>query len=191
VRRLAEAVVARYDRIDVLVNNAGVIFERPEIVFTVNHLAPFLLTNLLRGHVTGRVVTVSSSVHTQVKTVDWDNLGTYPATKLCNILFTRALAKRLDGVTANAAHPGFVNSGLGRGASGSWKLFLALARPFMTSPAKGARTPIYVASDPAVEGVTGQFFVKCRPVEPSPVASDDDVAERLWTLSERLTGVRS
>jgi retinol dehydrogenase 12 len=191
VRGLAEDVVARYDRIDVLVNNAGVIFERPEVVFTVNHLAPFLLTNLLRGHVTGRVVTVSSTVHTQIKTIDWDNLGTYAATKLCNILFTRALAKRLDGVTANAAHPGFVNTGLSRGASGSWKVFLALARPFMTSAAKGAQTPVYVASDPAVEGVTGQFFAKCRPVEPSAVARDDDVAEQLWTLSERITGVRS
>jgi len=191
VRRLADDVLARYDRIDVLVNNAGVIFDRPEIVFTVNHLAPFLLTNLLREHLTSRVVTVSSSVHQQVKAIDWDNLGTYAATKLCNVLLTRSLAKRLAGVAVNAAHPGFVNTGLGRGASGSWKVFLALARPFMTSPAKGARTPIYVASDPAVAGVTGRYFANCKPVEPSPVARDDAVAERLWTLSERLTGVRS
>ena len=191
VRRLADAVLARCDRIDVLVNNAGVIFAPPETVFTVNHLAPFLLTHLLREHVTGRVVTVSSTVHRQVKTIDWDNLGTYAATKLCNILFTRALAARLDGVVANAAHPGFVNTGLGRGASGSWKVFLLLARPFMTAPAKGAQTPIYVASDPAVAGLTGQFFAKCKPVEPSALARDDAAAERLWELSERLTGVRS
>jgi retinol dehydrogenase-12 len=191
VRRLAGDVLTRYERIDVLVNNAGVIFAPPETVFTVNHLAPFLLTNLLGEHVTGRVVTVSSTVHAQVKTIDWDNLGTYAATKLCNILFTRELARRRPGVSVNAAHPGFVNTGLGRGASGSWKAFLALARPFMTSAAKGARTPIYVAGDPAVAGVTGQFFAKCKPVEPSPLARDDAAAAKLWALSERLTGVPS
>jgi retinol dehydrogenase-12 len=187
VRLLAAEVLDRYDRLDVLVNNAAVAFGSAEEVFTTNHLAPFLLTNLLRdrlAHTTAsRVVGVASSMHRQVREIPWDQLGVdtpglnqYQMSKLLTVLFTRALARRLSGtgVTANAADPGFVRTGLGRGATGAFKIFLTLARPFQASAATGAQTVVYLAVDPAVADVTGGYFAKCRQVEPSQLARDDE-----------------
>ncbi len=190
VRRLAADVRSRYERIDVLVNNAALGFGPPEALFTVNHLAPFLLTNLLRAHLSGRVVTVSSAVHRRVKAVDWDHLGDYSVTKLCNVWFTREFARRFPdaGVTANAADPGFVRTGLGRGATGSFKVFLTLSRPFQTAPEKGAQTSVFLATDPGVAAVSGGYFAKSAPVEPSDLAKDDAAAARLWELSEKRVG---
>ncbi len=206
VRELAAQVRARYERLDVLVLNAAVARPRLErtddgfeVDFATNHLAPFLLTRSLRDLLAGRIVVVSSSGHRHVKELDLDalpdgadfhHLRTYSATKLLNILFTAELSRRLGGsaVTANAADPGFARTGLGRDATGAFRLFLAAARPFQLSPDRAATTPVHLATSPAVAGVTGAYFEKCRPVEPSALARDRELAGRLWTLSERLVG---
>ena len=210
VRRLAEEVVARHDRLDVLVNNAGVITVRPQLTadglettFATNHLGPFLLTNLLRGllerSAPARVVTVSSNVHRQVRTIPWDDLPTgpaahgqaYPLSKLLNILFTAELARRLagTGVTANSLHPGFVRTDLGRDVTGLPGGALRLVLRFQPGPATGAQTSVYLATAPEVANTTGGYFVKCKPAEPSRVAEDVQAAGRLWALSEELAGL--
>jgi retinol dehydrogenase 12 len=211
VRRLAEEVMARFDRLDVLVNNAGVITMRRQLTaeglettFATNHLGPFLLTNLLRGllerSTPARVVTVASAAHKQVRAIPWDDLPhgtqaargqTYPLSKLLNILFTVELARRLDGsgVTANCLHPGFVRTALGRDVSGALGVLLRLALPFQPEPATGAQTSVYLASSPEMAETTGAYFVKCRPAKPSALARDPAAAARLWTLSEGLAGL--
>jgi NAD(P)-dependent dehydrogenase (short-subunit alcohol dehydrogenase family) len=211
VRRLAGEVLARYDRLDVLVNNAGVILmhrqltpDGLETTFATNHLAPFLLTNLLRPllerSAPARVVTVASDAHKQVRAIPWDELPrgaearqaqAYSLSKLLNILFTFELARRLDGtgVTANCLHPGFVRTGLGRDLTGVPGAIIRLVLRFRPGPATGARTSIYLASPPEVAGVTGGYFVNRKPAEPSALARDTGAAERLWALSEQLTGL--
>jgi NAD(P)-dependent dehydrogenase (short-subunit alcohol dehydrogenase family) len=211
VHWLAEQVLARHERLDVLVNNAGVISMRRhltadglESTFATNHLGPFLLTNLLRGllerSAPARVVTVSSAAHKQVRTIVWDELPSgaqagraqsYPVSKLLNILFTAALARRLTGtgVTANCLHPGFVRSALGRDVTGVLGAGVRLVLRFRPGPATGAETSVYLASSPQVAEVTGGYFVKCRPAEPSALARDAQAAARLWALSEELTGL--
>jgi retinol dehydrogenase-12 len=214
VRALADAVTADHASLDALVNNAGISkFTREtsadgfELTFAVNHLAPFVLTNRLLPALTSageaRVVTVSSDVHKQVKSVDWDDLQAdkgdfvarkvYDRSKLCNIWFARALAQRVEGtgVTSNALSPGFVRTRLGRDATGFFKVFLTIAGPFQKSPEKGAVTPLYVVASPELRGVNGAYFEKTRQVQPSALARDDAAAERLWTLSEQLTGQSS
>ena len=211
VRRLAGEVVARRDRLDVLVNNAGVISMRRQLTaeglettFATNHLGPFLLTSLLRGLLEGsapaRVVTVSSAAHSQVRAIPWDDLpyGTdsgqgqaYPLSKLLNILFTAELARRLagTGVTANCLHPGFVCTALGRDMTGVLSAVVPLLLRFRPGPATGAATSVYLASSAEVAGVTGAYFVKCKPARPSALARDAQAAARLWALSEDLAGV--
>lgn len=211
VRRLAEEVGDKYDRLHVLVNNAGVIMMRRQLTadglettFATNHLGPFLLTNLLSGllerSAPARVVTVSSAAHKQVRTIPWDDLPsgtraghgqTYGLSKLLNILFTAELARRLagTGVTANCLHPGFVRTGLGRDVTGVLGALVRLAVRLRPGPATGAATSVYLAGSPEVAEVTGGYFVKCAPAEPSALARDPRAAARLWALSEELAGL--
>jgi NAD(P)-dependent dehydrogenase (short-subunit alcohol dehydrogenase family) len=209
VRALAERLTA-LERIDVLINNAGlVLYERRvtpdgyEHVIAVNHLAPFLLTNLLLPKLTaapaGRVITVTSDAHTAASldlgdpnlVNDWSSWRSYSNSKLANILFTRELARRLGGtkVTANCAHPGVVRTGFGRDAAPLMRLGIAIARPFFLSPARGAETIVYLASSPDVAGQTGGYYVKRRRRDPSAAARDDAAARKLWQVSEELTGL--
>jgi NAD(P)-dependent dehydrogenase (short-subunit alcohol dehydrogenase family) len=211
IRSFAADVRDRFDRLDVLVNNAGVML-RPraetedglEGTFGINHLGHFLLTDLLlerlEASAPARVVVVASHAHKFARRgLDFDDLqaerryrwmNAYGKSKLANLYFARELARRLDGtgVTVNALHPGFVRSELGRGGDLGkvYGLGTYLSAPFAISPAKGARTTIYLASSPEVDGVSGGYFYKCKPVAPSKVAQDDDAARRLWDVSERL-----
>lgn len=209
VHQLAADYRAKYDRLDVLINNAGTVFAKRtvtgdglEATFAVNHLAPFLLTNLLvellEKSAPARIVNVASGSH-YVGTMDFDDLGyekggywimkAYERSKLANVLFTRTLAKRLEGrgVTVNALHPGTVATNIYRYSPG-WTLpFLAVAKVFMLSPERGAQTIIHAATSPELEGQTGLYLEKNRPRKPAPLALDEGVAARLWAESERLT----
>jgi NAD(P)-dependent dehydrogenase (short-subunit alcohol dehydrogenase family) len=209
VRALANDLNARLPRLDVLVNNAGgsarkrtLTREGFEQNFGVNHLAPFLLTNLLidklKASAPSRIVNVSSMMH-RMASINFDDLQserrfggmrTYGQSKLANILFTRSLARRLAGsrVTANALHPGAVNTALSGTNSGplAW-----VAGYLMLSPEQGARTSLYLSTAPEVADVSGQYFIKCKPAVPSREAQDDRVAERLWQVSAQLTGLPS
>jgi NAD(P)-dependent dehydrogenase (short-subunit alcohol dehydrogenase family) len=212
IRSFAADVLERFDHVDVLVNNAGLILRRRaetedgfEETFGVNHLGHFLLTDLLlerlRASAPARVVVVSSDAHKGARRgLDFVDLQAerkykwakaYSRSKLANIYFARELSRRLDGtgVTVNALHPGFVRSEFGRGGDlggiYGWGIKY-VASPFAISPEKGARTSIYLASSPDVDGVSGLYFYKCKPTAPSTVAQDDDAARRLWDASEKL-----
>jgi NAD(P)-dependent dehydrogenase (short-subunit alcohol dehydrogenase family) len=209
VRGLAGRL-AGLERIDVLINNAGLVLGERRItpdglehVFALNHLAPFLLTSLLLPKLTAsapaRVVTVTSDAHSAAR-LDlsdpnlehgWDSWRSYANSKLANILFTRELARRLDGtgVTANCAHPGVVRTGFGRESRPLLKLGIAIARPFMASPERGADTIVYLATSPDLADQTGGYYVKRQRREPSAAARDDATARKLWELSEKLTGL--
>ena len=207
VRRAGAEIRDRYGKVDVLVNNAGLVHGTRELTvdgfertFALNHLAAFLLTYELREAITSRIVTVASMGHRFAR-FDWDDLPymtkwrsetmVYGASKLCNIWFARECARRMRarGVTSSSLHPGAVASNFG--ASGSWvyRIGTQIAKPFLLTSAEGARTSIYLASAPDVEGVTGEYFAKCRITPPSKRAQNDDEARRLWALSEKLCGV--
>jgi NAD(P)-dependent dehydrogenase (short-subunit alcohol dehydrogenase family) len=213
VHDLAEQFKRRFDRLDVLLNNAGAVFEQRqrsadgfELTFATNHLNYFLLTNrlldVLKASAPARVVNVSSDAHRIARQMDFDNLDgqrwgmmgfqAYSLSKLANVLFTRELARRLEGsgVTANALHPGSIASGFGRNNSSLFStLFFKTVGPLMMkSPEVGARTLVYLAASPEVEGVNGGYFVDCKPVQPSKAAQDDTAARRLWEISEKLVG---
>ena len=212
IRSFAADVLDRFDHVDVLVNNAGLILRRRaetqdgfEETFGVNHLGHFLLTDLLlerlRASAPARVVVVSSDAHKGARRgLDFDDLQAehtyrwakaYSKSKLANIYFARELSRRLDGsgVTVNALHPGFVRSEFGRGGDlggiYGWGIKY-IASPFAISPEKGALTSIYLASSPDVQGVSGGYFYKSKPSTPSAVAQDDEAAGRLWDASEKL-----
>ncbi|MBA3472928.1 MAG: SDR family oxidoreductase [Rubrobacter sp.] len=211
VRRLAEEFQERYDRLDVLVNNAGLVqserTETPDGIETqlaVNHLAPFLLTNLLldllKKSAPSRIITVSSDGHRWGK-MDLDDLQSkrryrafpvYGMTKLANIMFTHELAERLEGtgVTANSLHPGGVNTNFGNNNSGIMAVLFRAFKPFMRSPEQGADTVIYLASSPEVEGMTGKYLADRKVKAPSDAAYDEATRKRLWEASEELTGLK-
>jgi retinol dehydrogenase-14 len=209
VRRVAEEVLAAYPRLEVLVNNVGGFWAHRhttadglEHTFALNHLAPFLLTNLLlerlRESAPSRVVSVSSGAQSMGR-IDFDDLQgerdysgqrAYNQSKLANVLFTYELARRLDGtaVTANVLHPGVVDTSFGLEDSVRWQRVMRPAfRPFLKRPARGAATPVYLASSPEVEGVSGRYFVRSRPRKSSARSYDERVARRLWEVSAELT----
>jgi NAD(P)-dependent dehydrogenase (short-subunit alcohol dehydrogenase family) len=211
VRGLAEAFQARHDRLDVLVNNAGgvnksrrVTADGVEATFAVNHLAPFLLTNLLTDLLVrsapARVVTVASNAHRRAD-LDFEDLGlergysimrAYGRSKLANVLFAAELARRLagSGVTSNSLHPGTVATNIWSGAPLWTKPIILLAmRPFFISAEKGAETMVQLAASPALEGVTGKYFQEGREVLPSRLARDEALARRLWDVSAELVGL--
>lgn len=213
VRSLAEQVQQRWPRLDVLLNNAGGVFmtrqmtvDGYEHTFAVNHLAPFLLTNLLldrlKADAPARIITVSSMAH-KGQRIHLDDLNqtkrgysawrAYGESKLANLLFTYALARRLEGsgVTANALHPGFVATNFAKNNGQMWQVFMNLARPFAISPERGAQTSIYLASSPEVASVSGRYFIQCKPAQSSSASMDVDAQEGLWRLSEQMTGLTS
>ena len=209
VRRAAAEFRARHDRLDVLVNNAGVLVpsrhtsvDGLEETFAVNHLAYFLLTrelfDLLHKSAPARIVNVSSEAHRRAK-MAWDDLSwerhayrafkAYAQSKLANILFTYELARRLDPtkVTANALHPGVIASGFGQTYGGAAAFLIKLARPFFATPTDGAKTSVYLASSPEVAGVTGKYFVRCAQVRSSGRSYCEASQKKLWILSEQMT----
>ena len=211
VRRLAEEFGGRHDRLDVLVNNAGLVqstrTETPdgiETTLAVNHLAPFLLTNLLLGllkkSAPSRVVTVSSEAQ-RWGSMDFNDLQSrrkykgmpvYGMTKLANIMFTYELAERLEGtgVTATCMHPGAVNTRFGTNNSGPMTLLFRLSKPFMRSPEQGADTLIHLAFSREVEGVSGKYYSDRKWIEPQKIALDPQARRTLWEASEELTGLK-
>ncbi|WP_395692352.1 SDR family oxidoreductase [Nocardioides sp.] len=212
VRRLAAEVKATYSRLDVLVNNVGgywahrhVTVDGLEHTFALNHLAPFLLTrelhDLLVASAPARAVTVSSGAQAMGR-IDLDDLQgersyngqrAYNQSKLANVLFTYELARRLEGtgVTANVLHPGVVRTSFGHEDSGRWmRLMLPLVRPFMKTPDQGAATPIYLASSPDVDGVSGAYFANQQAKKSSNASYDRHLAHRLWEVSSTLVGIQ-
>jgi len=210
IRRLAAAVLEACPRLDVLVNNAGgswahrhVTADGLERTFALNHLAPYLLTNLvldrLKASAPSRVVTVASGAHARGR-IDFDDLQgeraysanrAYSQSKLANILFSNELARRLEGtgVTANSLHPGVVATNFG--AEDQARFFTLMKRlvfPLLKTPEQGAQTSIYVASSPELNGVTGQYFANRKPKRASKAAYDLHVAGRLWQVSSELVG---
>jgi retinol dehydrogenase 14 len=211
VRRLAAEVLQRLPRLDVLLNNVGgywdtrhVTVDGLEHTFALNHLAPFLLTDLLLGRLeqrpTARVVTVASNAQALGR-IDFDDLQgersysgarAYNQSKLANVLFTYELARRLRGtsVTANALHPGLVRTSFGaEDPRPIQRVLVPLLKPFMKSPAQGAATSIHLASAPTLDQVSGRFFANRRPKRSSKRSYDETVAARLWQVSADLVGL--
>jgi NAD(P)-dependent dehydrogenase (short-subunit alcohol dehydrogenase family) len=202
------AILSRAPRIDVLVNNAGAIFTRRqetadglEMTFALNHMGYFVITNALMGRLLpgARIVTVASNAHRGAK-LDFDDLqsrksyagfAVYSRSKLCNILFNRELARRVPaGVTANSLHPGFVDTRFGVNSGGLMRTVLKVVKPIgAISPEEGARTIIHLASSPAVAGITGEYFYKCKIDRPTQEAQNDADAKRLWEVSEGIAGI--
>jgi NAD(P)-dependent dehydrogenase (short-subunit alcohol dehydrogenase family) len=222
VRRVVREFSERYERLDILINNAGVVAQERtltadglELQFAVNHLAPFLLTNLLlerlRESAPARIINVASKVERDGE-IDFDDLqgegrydprSAYCQSKLANVLFTYELARRLEGtgVTANCLHPGAIATRLLNDLMGRPRILSFLTRRSSPGPAAGARTSIYLASAPECEGVTGRYYspestagsgpylVEPREIRSSPQSYDEDLADRLWEVSARLVGL--
>jgi NAD(P)-dependent dehydrogenase (short-subunit alcohol dehydrogenase family) len=213
VGELAAKFAERFDRLDVLINNAGITVKSRhetedgnEMTLQVNHLGHFMLTHLLCGMLVAggpsRVVNITSSAHKSARRADLDDLqssirytahSAYAKSKLATILFARELARRWDGkgVSAFAVHPGIVKTGFRGGGSlgllGS--IAFGLIRPFAMSSEEGARGPVYVASAPDLDRCSVRYWVKSVPGSSSAVAQDDDAARRLWEMSEQLVGL--
>jgi NAD(P)-dependent dehydrogenase (short-subunit alcohol dehydrogenase family) len=214
IRNLADEIRQRTPCLDVLVNNAGALFlqrklsqDGVELSFALNHLAYFLLTNLLLDLLKStapeageaRIVNVSSAAHMGSK-IHFDDLQfqhgyrgmrVYSQSKLTNVLFTYELARRLagSGVTTNALHPGFVASRFATNNGLLVKIGMSLMRFIAISPEEGAQTSIYLASSPEVKGVTGKYFVKCQPKRSDPASYNEDTSRRLWEVSAQMVGL--
>jgi NAD(P)-dependent dehydrogenase (short-subunit alcohol dehydrogenase family) len=208
IRNIVTEFKEKYDRLDVLINNAGLTLNERiitplgyEKTFAINHLGHFLLTQLLletlKKSAPSRIINVSSAAHhtANLKFNDINQKShyrgfiAYSNSKLANLLFTYELARRLEGtgVTVNALHPGFVKSNFGKGGRNKiFKALFVIARLFAISVEKGAKTSIYLASSPKVEGVTGKYFVKCKPVKSSDASYKLESQKRLWELSEHI-----
>ncbi len=211
MKRVAAEIAHKEPRIDVLINNAGAMFasrrlteDGLEYTFALNHMAYFVVTQGLRERLvasaSARVVSTASAAH-QGARLDFDDLQlaksfsamkAYGRSKLCNILFTRELARRLrgTGVTANCLHPGFVATRFAEESGGLISRFAGLAKLLAISPEKGAETIIYLASSPKIAATTGRYFYKCRPVAPSREAQDDRAAFLLWERSAALASLK-
>jgi NAD(P)-dependent dehydrogenase (short-subunit alcohol dehydrogenase family) len=207
MKRVASEIAAAEPRIDLLINNAGAMFARRqvtadglEMTFATNHLAYFVITNALLDRLSAagraRIINTSSEAHRR-RTLDFDNLqsvkgyrgfGAYCRSKLCNILFTRELARRLGKgpLTVNCLHPGFVNTRFGDQNKGPLGYFFRIAKNFAITPEKGAETIVYLATSDEVAETNGEYFQDCRPKLPSKEAQDDAAALRLWEVSEKL-----
>jgi NAD(P)-dependent dehydrogenase (short-subunit alcohol dehydrogenase family) len=205
VRKLAADILARYDKLDVLINNAGAMYttrqvsaDGIELTWALNHLAPFLLTKLLldrlKASAPSRIITTASDAHLGA-TVPFDDLnaersyrgfGRYKETKLANILFTSELARRLEGsnVTAHSFHPGLVTSGFNRNNGLLMDMAMLLLRPISRNVQKGAETLVWLATSPDVASTNGRYFVDMQSRLPSPQAQDVAAARRLWEISE-------
>jgi NAD(P)-dependent dehydrogenase (short-subunit alcohol dehydrogenase family) len=213
VRRAAAELTSRHERLDVLINNAGVFVPERRVTadgleetFALNHLAYFLLTHellgVLKAGAPSRIVNVSSEAH-RSRVMHWDDLQydrrryrgfeAYGQSKLANLLFTYELARRLEGtgVTVNALHPGVIATGFGQTYGGAMSVLIKMAHPFLLSPEAGARTSVYLASSPEVEGVTGKYFAKCKPQRSNAVSYDEASQRKLWALSEQLVKVHA
>ena len=212
MKRVAAQIARSEPRIDVLINNAGAMFgsrqltgDGLEYTFALNHMAYFVVTEGLRERLQAsapaRIINTSSGAHRGAR-LDFDDLQlvkdfsamkAYSRSKLCNILFTRELGRRLHGtgVTANCLHPGFVATRFGDQSGGLISRFIGLAKLFAISPGKGAETLVYLASSPDVAETTGAYFYKCRPITPSQAALDDRDAMLLWERSEDLAGFKA
>jgi NAD(P)-dependent dehydrogenase (short-subunit alcohol dehydrogenase family) len=209
VRKLASEFKHRYQRLDVLINNAGeIVNERRttvdgfEYTLALDHLSHFLLTllllDLIKASAPARIISVSSAAH-MIGRIDFEDLmgekkyspmRAYGQAKLANLLFARELARRLagTGVSANAVHPGTVRTNFGKGMKGRWRVFIWLGSPFMINAQEGAETSIFVASSPEVAGITGKYFVKKKEKRSSKRSYDQTAAKRLWEVSSKLTG---
>jgi NAD(P)-dependent dehydrogenase (short-subunit alcohol dehydrogenase family) len=210
MKRLAAEIAAAEPRIDVLINNAGAMFgsrqitaDNLELTFAINHMAYFVLTQGLRERLLAsspaRVVNTASDAHRGRKldfsdlqsTRGYSGFHVYGRSKLCNILFTRELARRWSGkgLTANCLHPGFVATRFGDSSGGIISRVVRLAKVFAISPEKGAETIVYLASSPDVANVSGEYFHQCRPATPTMESRDDAAAQRLWMESSRIAGI--
>ncbi len=209
VRRIAQEFLDTGKALHLLINNAGIVNMRRNVTadgieetFAVNHLAYFLLTELLRERIVAsapaRIVSVASNAHEFCKEIHFDDINyeqrayktfeVYGHSKLANILWTRELARQLDGsgVTANCVHPGAVRSGIGTQNGMFGKVVSKILGPFFRSPAKGAETSIFLATSDKVEGVSGKYFYNCKAIPGKPWARDDDMAKKLWDVSLKL-----
>jgi len=210
VRELAAGFKRMHNRLDILINNAGAIYLRRdlsqdgiEMTFAVNHLAPFLLTNLLLetliNSAPSRIINVASNSHKgqEIDLTDLEGqrsykfMQAYGKSKLAMVLFTYELARRLEGkrVTVNAVHPGLVGTNMGSNNGWLVSLFLPLFQLFSLSPDEGAKTIIYLASSPEVDGVSGKYYYQKQAVASSPNSLDQETARRLWEASVEMTGL--
>ena len=209
VRRLASEFAVRYSRLDILINNAGAYFGKREVSvdkleknFALNHMAYFLLTTLLLDRIkksnSGRIVVVSSGAHVN-GTIHFNDLqmgknytleSAYARSKFANVLFMYALARRLEGtrVTVNALHPGIVATNLGSNNSWLRTKMRNLLKREMLSPQEGAKTVVFLAVSPEAEGVSGKYFYECKAIPSSKESYIEVNQERLWQVSEKLTG---
>ena len=213
VRRLAAEVLDAHPKLDVLANNAGALFSSRRVTedgfeqtFALNHAAPFLLTELLLERLQadggGRIVTTASDAHEEgeldLDDLQWERrpfraMKVYGTSKLCNVLFTRELGRRLAGgsVVANCFHPGVVRTGFGKNDGGIWKVLTTIGGPFFRSPARGARSLVWLALDPAAAQLNGAYVQDEKVIQASAAGRDDALAAGLWERTEALLAARA